>query len=129
MKNLVKKAMSGQLPSPIDFINSRDEFSWFEFPEQYGQIEFPSLFPAPGELGMKEYLKLKKELNKIKDVEEVKDKKMFKTVTKKIIKKKSSAPIGLKNKLLKDEGEYVKLKDHVDLINSSYDNNDYFDDK
>lgn len=90
--SLIAKAMTGQIPSPSDFLNSRDEFSVWEFPTQYGHIEFPQLLPGPGQLGLKDYLSLYKNINKFKDLEIEKKKKFFKKeVTKKYIKKDSSA--------------------------------------
>jgi hypothetical protein len=88
--SLIAKAMSGQLPSPSDFLNSRDEFSVWEFPTQYGHIEFPQVFPRPGELGVWDYLSLYKQINKFKDLEVEKKKKFFKKkIIKKYIKKES----------------------------------------
>ena len=65
-KVLMSRMMSGQMPTPADFTNGRDEFSYFEFPRIPGVPELPSVVPRPGDTSVAEYVKLFKALNKNK---------------------------------------------------------------
>ena len=63
-KVIMARMMAGQMPQPADFINGRDEYSYFEFPRMPGIPEIPSLIPRPGDVTMADYKALFKMMNK-----------------------------------------------------------------
>ena len=65
-KVLMSRMMTGDVPQPQDFIDGRNEYSWFEFPLLPGVPELPVLIPRPGDTSVAEYVKLFKMINKDK---------------------------------------------------------------
>lgn len=63
-KVIMARMMAGQAPQPSDFINGRDEYSYFEFPMLPGVPELPPIFPRPGDVEITDYINLFKMMNK-----------------------------------------------------------------